>query len=275
MNRGSILITGCSSGIGLDAARELKGRGYQVFATARKFKDVQRLSKEGFKSFQLDLSDEKSIETCLLSVLEITGGKLDYLFNNGAYGQPGAVEDLDTNVLREQFEANVFGWHHLTRDVIKVMRRQGGGRIVQNSSVLGFVCMPYRGAYNASKFAIEALTDTMRLELAGSNIHLSLIEPGPILSQFRANALAAFKKNIDWESSVHREKYGAEINRMEKAGATTSFTLGPEAVTKVLLHALESRKPKIRYRVTTPTKALGVFKRLLPSRALDALLRKG
>lgn len=275
MSQKSILITGCSSGIGQHAAQALKQRGYRVFATARKQVDVDALNQKGLESLQLDLNCQSSIEQALEEILQRTNGTLDFLFNNGAYGQPGAIEDLPTEVLRQQFESNVFGWHHLTRKVLKVMREQGYGRIVQNSSVLGFVCMPYRGAYNASKFAIEGLTDTLRLELKDSPIKVSLIEPGPIISQFRANAAAKFKQNIDWQASLHVENYKAQLERLEKAEGTTTFTLGPEEVTAKLIHALESKKPKARYRVTFPTYLFALLKRLLTTRALDRLLVKG
>ena len=275
MNKKSILITGCSTGIGFDAAKTLFDRGYQVFATARKQVDVDKLIAQGFTAFLLDVANEQSISAALAEVLNITGGTLDYLFNNGAYGQPGAIEDLPTEVLRQQFETNVFGWHELTKQVLKVMRKQGHGRIVQNSSVLGFVCMPYRGAYNASKFAIEGLTDTLRLELAGSNIQVSLLQPGPIDTQFRPNALAAFKQNIDWQNSIHAEKYQKQIERLASTEPASGFTLAASAVTKCLIHALESKKPKARYRITFPTKLFTVLKRILPTYALDKLLSKG
>ncbi|MBU2713022.1 SDR family oxidoreductase [Zooshikella harenae] len=275
MPQKSILITGCSSGIGLHAAHTLKERGYRVFATARKQVDVDALIDKGLESIRLDLDEQHSIEQALEEILQRTSGTLDFLFNNGAYGQPGAIEDLPTEVLRQQFESNVFGWHHLTRKVLKVMRQQGHGRIVQNSSVLGIVCMPYRGAYNASKFAIEGLTDTLRLELKGSPIEISLIEPGPIISQFRANAAAKFKQNIDWQTSKHFESYKAQLDRLEKAEVTTPFTLGPEEVTAKLIHALESKNPKARYRVTFPTHLFALLKRLLTTHVLDRLLVKG
>ena len=275
MNKKSILITGCSTGIGFDAAKTLFDRGYQVFATARKQVDVDKLIAQGFTAFLLDVANEQSISAALAEVLNITGGTLDYLFNNGAYGQPGAIEDLPTEVLRQQFETNVFGWHELTKQVLKVMRKQGHGRIVQNSSVLGFVCMPYRGAYNASKFAIEGLTDTLRLELAGSNIQVSLLQPDPIDTQFRPNALAAFKQNIDWQNSIHAEKYQKQIERLASTEPASGFTLAASAVTKCLIHALESKKPKARYRITFPTKLFTVLKRILPTYALDKLLSKG
>jgi NAD(P)-dependent dehydrogenase (short-subunit alcohol dehydrogenase family) len=270
----SILITGCSSGIGLCVARGLKSRGYRVFATARKAHDVHRLETDGFESVQLDLADSDSIAKALDEILARTGGTLDALFNNGAYGQPGAVEDLSRDVLRAQFETNLFGWHELTNRVLPVMRRQGHGRIVQNSSVLGFVALRYRGAYNASKFALEGLSDTLRLELAGTDIHVSLVEPGPVTSRFRENAFRAYRENIDPDSSVHRDRYLAMEARLQTKGAVVPFTLPPEAVLKKVIHALESRRPRARYYVTFPTYLFGTLKRLLSTRLLDRMLNK-
>ena len=268
----TILITGCSSGIGLCVAEGLKQRGYRVFATARKHEDVEMLGQRGLESLQLDVTDEDSMDRAVDEVLTRTGGTLYALFNNGAYGQPGAVEDLTPAVLREQFETNVFGWHSLTRRIIPVMRKQGEGRIIQNSSVLGFIVLPFRGAYNASKFALEGLSDTLRVELNGSNIFVSLIEPGPIRSDFRSNARKAFQRNIDADNSVHREKYLSMQNRLEKEGDAMPFTLGPEAVLKRVIHALESPAPKPRYYVTFPTYLFGTLKRLLSHRWLDRVI---
>ena len=270
----SILITGCSSGIGYAAAKALGARGYRVFASARRTEDVERLTEEGFESVRLDLDDSANITAALEEVLERTQGRLYALFNNGAYGQPGAVEDLDTDVLRAQFETNLFGWHDLTRRVIPLMRSQGEGRIIQNSSVLGLVALPYRGAYTASKFALEGLSDTLRMELRGSGVHVSLIEPGPIESLFRSNSLIMAKKNIDMESSVHRDSYKTTVARLEKAGAAVPFTLPPEAVLKRVIHALESPHPRARYYVTFPTYLFGNLKRLLSSTALDWVTRR-
>lgn len=270
----SILITGCSSGIGLCAAEGLKARGYRVFASARKAEDVATLRDKGFEAVQLDLADSNSIGRALDTVLELSGGTLGALFNNGAYGQPGAVEDLTREVLREQFETNLFGTHELTCRVLPVMRRQGHGRIIHNSSVLGLVALPFRGAYNSSKFALEGLSDTLRLELAGSGIHLSLIEPGPISSRFRANAMAKYKANIDRDNSPFRETYEGMERRLQKKGPAAPFTLPPEAVLKKLIHALESSRPKARYYVTFPTYLFATLKRLLPHRALDHVLRQ-
>ncbi|WP_457671751.1 SDR family oxidoreductase [Thiolapillus sp.] len=268
----SILITGCSSGIGYHVAQGLKMRGYQVFATARAETDVERLLAEGFDCLQLDLDDEKSIDSAVSQVLSRSGGKLYALFNNGAYGQAGAVEDLSRATLRAQLETNLLGWHDLTRHIIPVMRKQGEGRIIQNSSVLGFAAMPYRGAYNCSKFALEGLTDTLRLELAGSGIHVSLIEPGPIRSRFRNNAYTMFIRNIDVEHSHHAEQYRNQIERLQKEGDAAPFTLGPEAVLKRVVHALESPRPKPRYYVTFPTYLFGYLKRVLSTRMLDRLI---
>jgi len=275
MSTKSILITGCSSGIGLHAALTLSARGYQVFSSARNAQDVADLQAKGLTAYLLDLTDPKSIEQALAKVLKETGGQLDFLFNNGAYGQPGALEDLPTEALRAQFESNVFGWHELTKQVIPVMRQQGHGRIIQCSSVLGFVSMAYRGAYNASKYAIEGLTDTLRLELKTANIEVVLLQPGPINSQFRANALAAFQQHIDIDASVHKVQYQQQIARLTSDKSNATFTLEPIDVTQALIHALESKRPKLRYRITTPTKLFAVFKRLLPARWLDYLLAKG
>ena len=269
----AVLITGCSSGIGERVADGLKARGYRVFASARRDADVTRLERAGYESVKLDLRDARSIESALDAVLSRTGGRLYGLFNNGAYGQPGAVEDLDTDVLRAQFETNFFGWHELTCRVLPVMRRQGYGRIIQNSSVLGLVALKWRGAYNASKFAIEGLTDTLRMELSGTGIHVSLIEPGPIVSRFRENAYQAFKANIDVENSPHREAYRRVEARLASEDKTQPFTLPGEAVLPKVVHALESRRPKPRYYVTMPTYALGLARRLLSTRLLDVILK--
>lgn len=274
MDAKSILITGCSSGIGYSTAVELKKRGHRVITSARQQQDVDKLIAEGFESVQLDLADSLSIQSAVNAVLRLTDGKLDALFNNGAFGQPGAVEDLTRDVLRFQFETNLFGTHELTNLIIPIMRQQGYGRIIYNSSILGFVAMRYRGAYNASKFALEGLVDTLRLELKGTDIKLSLIEPGPILSAFRKNAFALYKKNIDAEHSAHKANYQVIEARLQKQGAAVPFTLPPEAVAEKVIHALESKHPKIRYYVTFPTYLFGFLKRILPASWLDFALIK-
>ena len=274
MNDRVVLITGCSSGIGHCVAHGLKARGWRVFATARRPVDVERLRSEGLESLTLDVCDAASIQFAVAEVLARTGGRLDALFNNAGYGQPGAVEDVSRAALREQLETNVLGALELTNRIIPVMRRQGNGRIIYNSSVLGLVAFPYRGAYVASKFALEGLADTLRLELTGTGIHVCLIEPGPILSRFRDNAHVAYQRHIHAGNSPHREKYAAMEARLLKAGPAAPFTVPPEAVLKRVIHALESPRPRARYPVTVPTYLFSVLRRLLPTRMLDAILRR-
>lgn len=267
----SVLITGCSTGIGNCLARGLRERGYRVFASARRETDVAALSAAGFESLPLDLDSSGSIRAAVEMVLERTQGRLYALINNGAYGQPGAVEDLSRAVLRAQFETNLFGTQELTNLVIPAMRARGEGRIIQMSSLLGIVCLAYRGAYNASKYALEALSDTMRLELRDTNIYVSLIEPGPIESRFRANAFEAYQRNIDKSRSAHRAYY-ERVERRLGGQRPLPFTLPPEAVLKKVIHALEARRPKVRYAVTFPTHLFAVLRRILPVRTLDAIL---
>ena len=214
IQRRNILITGCSSGIGLEAARILHRRGHNVIATVRKPVDQLMLSQAGISNLSCDLANSESIGGMVEAAIKAFEGKVDVLFNNAAYGQPGAVEDLTRDALREQFETNVFGTQELTNLVIKQMRQQGSGRIIYNSSVLGLIALPYRGAYNASKFAIEGLADTLRLELKGTGITISLIEPGPITSQFRQNAFTKYQQHINKDTSAHKASYTAMEKRL-------------------------------------------------------------
>lgn len=270
----SILITGCSSGIGLCAAETLQARGYQVIASVRQQRDIELLRARGLQHvLQLDLNSSASIDKAIEDCLQITEGKLFALFNNGAFGQPGAVEDLSRETLRKSFETNLFGTHELTTKLLPVFLQQDDARIVQNSSVLGLCAMPMRGAYNATKYALEGLTDTLRMELLGTAIKVVLIEPGPILSDFRKNALHALEENVDFTRSRHQKKYERAMQRLQKEGATSRFTLGPEAVVEKLIKALETPSPAARYYVTTPTWIVAVLKRLLSTRMLDRFAR--
>ncbi|MEL6597432.1 MAG: SDR family NAD(P)-dependent oxidoreductase [Pseudomonadota bacterium] len=266
----SILITGCSSGIGEHAAYALKKRGWRVFASCRKAEDCARFQADGFDAPLIDYADPATIESGLADVLTATGGTLDALFNNGAYGIPGAVEDLPTDALRAIFETNVFGYHDLTRRVIPIMRAQGYGRIIQNSSVLGFVVLRWRGAYNSTKFALEGLTDTLRLEMRDTPIHVILIEPGPITTKIRENSIPHFEKWIDWEASPRADQYRTGLRkRLYTNSGPDAFELPCDAVTKKLIHALEAANPRPRYFVTTPTYVMNLLKRMLPTRMLD------
>lgn len=273
MMQRSILISGCSSGIGLASALVLKARGWRVLATARQQADLERL-KQGhdLEAIPLELGDERSVQACTTQALDMTSGDLYALFNNAAFGQVGAVEDLPVALLRQQFEVNLFGTHELTRAILPHMRARRQGRIVQCSSVLGLVAAPYRGAYCASKFALEGLTDALRLELKDSGIHVSLIEPGPIRTRFVETALRRFKTSIDIDGSPHAQDYKRRLEEME-AGGKQTFKLEPEAVAAKLVHAVEASRPKARYFVTTPTYVANVLRRALPTVLLDRVLR--
>lgn len=271
----TILITGCSSGIGLDAARGLKARGWRVFATCRQEPDCERLRAEGLESFVLDYADEASVEAAVAEVVARTEGKLDALYNNGAFACPGAVEDLPRGALRSIFETNLFGYHDLTRRVIPLMRTQGGGRIINCSSVLGLVALKWRGAYVATKFAMEGLTDVLRIEMADTGIKVILIEPGPIGTSIREKAIPHFERWIDWQNSARAAEYATLRQRLYQAGPKDRWELPASAVTEKLIHALESARPKARYYVTTPTHLMGFARRILPTRLLDWVIAKG
>ena len=269
----SILITGCSTGIGHQTAITLKEQGYNVFATARKQEDVLKLKELGFDSYLLDVTKYETIHNVIEKILEKTGGTLDVVFNNAGYGQGGMIEDIKTEVLKEQFETNVFGLHEITRTVLPIMRKQGHGKIIQHSSVLGLVSLKLRGAYNASKYAVEGLTDTLRLELEGSNIYVSLLNTGPVKSDFRKNSLKMFKKNIDVENSYYKDIYNSNLKqRLEGNKGDVPFTLKAICVADIILKIIETKKPKPRYYITKPTYFLGFAKRILSTRWLDKIL---
>ena len=268
----SILITGCSTGIGTHLAHGLKAQGYRVFASARRQADVKKLQDDGFESLLLDLSSSESITSAISDLFQKTDS-LYALINNGAYGQAGALEDISRAAMEEQFQTNFFGWHELNNLVLPSMKKQGGGRIIYISSVLGFVALPFRGPYIASKYALEGLVDTLRLELRKTNIQLSLVQPGPIESDFRQNAYLSFQKHVDLNNSDYREDYERMIKRLNSPN-NAKFTLGPEAVLKPVLHALESNSPKLRYWVTFPTKLFAILGRILPGIWMDKILSK-
>jgi len=268
----TVLITGCSSGIGFCLALGLRAAGYHVFATARKEKDITKLKELGFDAFLLDLASSCSIKAAISELYQKTDS-LYALINNGAYGQAGALEDISRKALEKQFQVNVFGWHELTNLVLPSMKERNIGRVVYISSVLGFVAMPFRGPYVASKFAIEGLVDTLRLELIQTKIKLSLIQPGPIESKFRQNAFLAFKENVDPSNSDYKREYKTMIERLN-SDKNAQFTLAPESVLRCVLHALESKVPKNHYRVTFPTKLFGILCRILPSSWMDNILSR-
>ena len=275
MTANSVLITGCSSGIGHDAAHTLRDRGWRVFASCRQQADCERLRSEGFDSPRLDYADPDSIESGLSQVLSATGGTLDAVFNNGAYGLPGAVEDLPTDALRAIFETNLFGIHDLTRRIIPVMRAQGHGRIVNCSSVLGYTAFPWRGAYIATKYALEGLTDTLRLEMRDTQVRVTLIEPGLIATKFGENAAKQFARWIDWENSVRADEYRTNIvAKADGKNPHARLEVPASHVTAKLIHALEARRPRPRYRITKLAQVVYILKRVLPTRASDWVISK-
>ena len=268
----TILITGCSSGIGYDTAHHLKNSGYRVFASARQAKDVQRLKDEGLEAYLLDVTKPKTISDTIDEILKETDGRLYAVFNNAGYGQPGAVEDIKTEVLKEQFETNLFGLHEVTRQVLPIMRRQGYGRIIQHSSVLGLISLRFRGAYNASKYAIEGLCDTLRLELADDDIYVSTVNTGPVHSDFRKNATKKYYEHIHGHPSVFEDEYKKELLPYEGKKTKDPFTRNSDVVISNIIHALEAKRPKPRYYNTSATYILGNLKRLLPTAILDKIL---
>ena len=270
----NILITGCSSGIGLETAKILKKEGFKVYASARNQDDVQMLKELGFETFLLDVTNPQNIKDTLETIVK-KDAKIDAVFNNAGYGQPGAVEDITLPVLKEQFETNVFGLHEVTRQVLPYMRKQGYGKIIQHSSVLGIISLRFRGAYNASKYAIEGLADTLRLELANTKIFVSTINTGPVTSKFRDNAVKKFQENVDQENSAFKKEYDTELNaRLENDKDTTPFNLPASSVAEVILKIMNTDKPKPRYYVTKATHILGFFKRILSTSLLDSILKK-
>ncbi|MEM7296155.1 MAG: SDR family NAD(P)-dependent oxidoreductase [Pseudomonadota bacterium] len=270
----TILITGCSSGIGLDAAHTLNQRGWRVFASCRKETDCAKLRAAGLDAPKIDVADPSSISTGLAEVLEATQGRLDALFNNAAFAVPGALEDVPRDALRDVFETNLFGLHELTRLVIPMMRTQGHGRIINCSSVLGFVPMPWRGAYVSTKYAVEGLTDTLRIELRDTPIRIITLQPGPITSNIRKNSIPHFERWIDQDASARRADYARLRRRLYESRGPDTFELPPSATTAKLIHALESPRPRVRYKVTTATYVMATLKRLLPAMALDWIIAK-
>lgn len=268
-----IFITGCSSGIGYDAARALLARGHRVIASCRQEIDLTKLQLAGLETILLDVNDEQSIAKAVASLLEKTQGRVDVLINNAGYGQAGALEDVPRSALIAQFNTNVFGLMEVSRLLIPVMRRQGHGRIINISSVLGFISMPFRGAYNASKYAVEGLSDTLRLELKPAGIDVITIEPGPIESRFREHAVQHSMQTLPIDESAFKKQYQYMLHNFQTAKSDSILTKKTDAVIHKLLKAIESRSPKPKYLVTLPTFLFMILKRFLSVKLLDKCLR--
>ncbi|WP_075180527.1 SDR family oxidoreductase [Pantoea sp. 1.19] len=251
-----VFITGCSSGIGLVAAQDLQQRGYRVLAGCRKPDDVARMNDQGYTGVLLDMDDADSVAAAAERVLTLCDGRLYGLFNNAGYGVYGPLYSLSRAQLEAQFATNLFGLHQLTTLLLPAMLPHGEGRIINTSSVMGLVSTPGRGAYAASKYALEAWSDALRMELHGSGVRVSLIEPGPLSTAFTAN--------------VNQTRADRPV---KNPGIAARFELPATAVLPKLRHALESRRPRLRYPVTLVAHALTLLRRLLPARMLDRLLR--
>ena len=273
----SILITGCSSGIGFETAKYLSKNGWDVIASCRQKVDVKKISDLGITCFHLDYQSEKSIDLALDKTLSVTNGNLDAIFNNGAFALPGAIEDIPSEAMKEIFQANFFGWHYLTKKIIPIMRDQGYGKILQCSSILGFITLSYRGPYNATKWALEGYSDTLRMELEGTGIDVISIRPGPIKTLIRENSINYFNKWIDWEKSVLSNQYKNYLIPSLKSNKESLFNrlfeLKAEDVAKIVLRSLESKKPQLIYNVTIPTKVMAFLVRVLTKRNINKILK--
>ncbi|WP_133129634.1 SDR family NAD(P)-dependent oxidoreductase [Legionella yabuuchiae] len=273
MNSKIIFITGCSTGIGFEASQALSKRGHRVIASCRKSEDMKRLIQLGIEVVLMDLNVSESIQSGFEELMAKTDGRLDVLINNAGYGQAGALEDLSRDVLRQQFETNVFGLMELTRLAIPIMRAQGKGRIINLSSILGIISLPFRGAYNASKYAVEGITDTLRLELNSSGIKVICIEPGPITSQFRDTSVLRAEEEINMQESHYEAQYQRMLGDYRTQKKESVFTKSPEAVVNKLIQAIESKKPKAKYPVTFPAYLFIALKRILTVKMMDRVLR--
>lgn len=269
----SVLITGCSSGIGRATAELLRARGWRVFPTARKATDLKELHEAGFEVVELDLCSSESIAQAVNLVFEKSEGKLGALVNNAGFGMPGAIQDLTRDAMRQQFEVNLFGLQELTNRLIPLFREQGGGRIVNISSVVGRLALPFMGIYSASKFALEAISDAQRIELSPDKISVSIIEPGPIRTQFSTNCAGEGEQALDAEHSRFGSAYKQYFEKRRNGGmAEDRFRLPPEAVAHKIRHALESSRPKIRYCVTLPSYFGSWAARWVPPVLIDRLM---
>ena len=273
MKTKNILITGCSSGIGKNVAITLHNKGWRVFATCRSKTDCTFFTKLGIESFPLDLLKEESINCAVNLVKQKTKSQLDVLFNNGAYAIPGAIQDIPRSAMREIFEVNVFGQIDLINRCIPLMMNSDYPKVINCSSVLGFISLPYRGLYSATKYSIEALTDALRRENYDSKIKFVLIQPGPINTDIKKKSVKHFEKWIDWKKSIHKKTYENKVIKRlydnNYKDSFNSYELQPDEVTKILINVLNSKKPKARYKITIQTKIAQIMTKLLPTNTLD------
>ncbi len=268
----TVLITGCSSGIGATTAIHLRDRGWRVAPTARKPEDLERLRSDGFDPISLDVQSPEAVERAIETATRMFPEGIGALVNNAGFGQPGAIEDITRDELRRQFEVNVIGVHDLTRHLLPAMIGQGYGRIVNIGSILGLYALPFIGAYSASKFALEALTDALRAEMSGTGLGVSLIGPGPIRSSFRDNAASLTDGSVAGRVSRFDALYERGTRTVKEGKAYSRGTLAPLAVAKKIEHALTSRRPRGRYSVTTQALICEQALRVMPRSVMQAIL---
>ena len=266
-----ILVTGASSGIGFDAAQALARQGHRVYAAARRVERMESLKEDGVVPVRLDVTDEASMEACVNTILE-KEGRIDALVNNAGYGYFGAIENVPLEEARRQVEVNVFGLARLCQLVLPSMREQGSGRIVNISSIAGKAVIYFGGWYHVSKYAVEALSDALRMEVKPFGIDVSIIEPGGIKTDWgliAADHLAESSRGTPYESEGLRE-----AATMRKAYSIRLLSK-PSVVTRAISKAVNNRRPRARYRVGFGARTLVFFHALLPARWWDAMMRKG
>lgn len=269
----SVLVTGCSSGIGLATAELLRDKGWNVYPTARKVEDLDMLEAMGFPAMQLDVASSISIEATVDQLMSACGGRLGAVVNNAGFGMPGAIQDLTRDAMRQQFEVNLFGLQELTNRLIPVFREQGYGRIVNVSSVVGRIALPFMGIYSASKFALEAISDVQRIELSPDSISVSIVEPGPIETRFSTNCAGEGELALDADRSRFSASYKRYFDKRRSGGMSEDrFRLPPAIVAGKILHALESSHPKIRYCVTLPAYLGSMAARFVPAGLIDRVM---
>ena len=269
MDKKVILLTGASSGIGYQTAKDLASLGHTVYAVARRLEQMEPLKAYGVLPLRLDITDAEACREVVYDLIR-REGRLDVLINNAGYGLYGAVEDVSLQDARQVFEVNVFALSQLTQLVLPQMRQQGGGRIINLSSIAGRVATPFGAWYHATKFAVEGLSDALRLELASHGIEVVLIEPGGIKTDFgdlTADELEAVSRGGAYETEAGR--MAGLIRRLYHGGLFSS----PEIVSRAIVSAVQSKRPRGRYLVGFGARPLFCLHRLLPARWYDRLIR--
>ncbi|MCE5292449.1 MAG: SDR family NAD(P)-dependent oxidoreductase [Nocardiaceae bacterium] len=268
----SVLITGCSTGIGAATAADLVAHGHTVYATARRPETLKALAQQGCRTLALDVNSEESMAAAVAAV-EDAEGSVGVLVNNAGYSQSGAVESIPLDNIRKQFETNVFGLIRMCQLVLPGMRRAGSGRIINIGSMGGKLTFPGGGIYHATKYAVEAISDAMRFEVQGFGIQVVLIEPGLITTEFAHAAVASTDNLNDGPYAEFNSRVGEVTAGIYNSPMAKLVGGGPESVAKVIRKAIDAKRPKARYTVT-PSASLSILQRqLTPDKAWDYMMR--